>query len=191
MCWTRSSTSAPERPAGPGRWTWSNFTWWTRSTSDGPLPDKPAWNAPIRSFWCFLPPKLPWNAPIRAFWCLLAGTAAAQRPGAAASGRPRRSAPPPESSTTGGYNRAGSGELNPKGSPPRRVVAGVVRDEVGWRLLGAILRVPSVKRRWVPSKTAVFGCTLGKIHEGSTTFQALSPMTCHKTGPRRGRSLLK
>jgi hypothetical protein len=32
---------------------------------------------------------------------------------------------------------------------------------------------------------------LGKIHEGSTTFQALSPMTCHNNGPMHGRSLLK
>ena len=31
-----------------------------------------------------------------------------------------RNAPPPESSTSGGYKRAGSGELKPEGSPPRR-----------------------------------------------------------------------
>ena len=34
-----------------------------------------------------------------------------------------RNAPPPESSTSGGYKRAGCGELKLKGSAPRRVVA--------------------------------------------------------------------
>ena len=79
---------------------------------------------------------------------------------------------------TGRVQRAGGGR---RCRPTRQLPTST--NGPGRRLLEAQVILPLEKRRRVPSKTAVFGSTLGKKHEGSTTFPANSPMTYQINGP--------